>query len=275
MQGVTGVCLGTTCFLVPILLIIWWVLLYAFGLGGLRLPGISRQEVAEEGKAWTTVPRMARGVTEVGGIFLTIIGALFAFLGYLLPWINARVSLSGDLLDALKNLIPQVKEIGQVTGNLTGAAVALQTLISGIALVREGSQIALAGGAVLLLLSVMMWLLLAALLFAILLGVIRLVAFAQARHSARALGGWQVALLVLAFFLASAFLILVYASAGGMDLSVVGFKAAVTVAGGFWITAGGLLLALIGAFISGILARVLERWTEVLGALRREEEAGS
>jgi len=273
MEGVTGVCLGLTCFSVPILLVIWWVILYALGLGGLRLPGVSRQEV--EGKAWAGVSQVARGVTEVGGILLSLGGALFGFLGYLLPWLNVRLGISGALLEDLANLIPQVKEIGQVTGSWSGAAVALQSLIFGVVLARGDSQGAFFGGLALVLFSLALWLLLVVLLLLILLGVARLVAIGKARLPGRTLGGWQVALLILAFFLTSAFLIVVQASAGGVDLSVAGLKASITVAGGFWITAGGLVLALVGAFISGILAVGLERWTEILSGLRGEEGTAS
>ncbi len=266
MAAFTGVCLGLTCLLIPGLLLAWWVFLYALGLGGLRLPGVSR-EAAAEGKAWASVTDIARRGTEVGGILLGLLGALFALLGFLLPWLSARVNVSGALLESLAELLPQIKEIGQFSGDLNGAAIALIALAMGIYLAQSGLEGAVFGGIAMILLSLAMWLLLLVLLLLVVLGVMMVVAVGRARRPGRMFGGWYGALLALAWALSILFLIVVQATWGG-TAKIAGIQASIAPGGGFWITLGGLVLVTVGAFFSGILAGTLERWTQSLAQLQ-------
>ncbi|RME33577.1 MAG: hypothetical protein D6793_09615 [Thermoflexia bacterium] len=266
MQTFTGVCMGLTCLLIPGLLVVWWIFLYALGLGALRLPGVSREEAAK-GKAWTSVPDVARRGTEIAGILIGLIGALFALLGFLLPWLSARVGVSGALLESLTELVPMIKDIGQFSGDWNGASIALVSLAVGIYLAQSGIQGAVFGGIALLLLSLAMWLLLLVLLLLVVLEVMALVAVGRARRPARMFGGWHEALLALAWALSILFLIIVQASLGG-TAKFAGMQASIAPGGGFWITLGGLLLVAIGAFFSGILAETLERWARSLAQLQ-------
>lgn len=265
MQAFTGVCMGLTCLLIPGLLVAWWILLYALGLGALRLPGVSREE-ATEGKAWISVPDMARQGTEVAGILIGLVGALFALLGFLLPWLSVRLGVSGAITDLLGKLLPQVKDLGQFSGDWNGASIALLSMVAGIYLAQSGGQGAVFGGVALLLLSLAMWLLFLVLLLLVVLEVVALVAAARARQPGRTFGVWLGALLALAWAMSLLFLIIVQASLGGTT-RFAGIQASVAPGGGFWITLGGLLLVTIGAFFSSILAGVLERWTRRLAQI--------
>lgn len=268
MQTFTGVCIGLTCLLIPGLLVVWWILLYTLGMGALRLPGVSREEAAE-GKAWTSVSDMARQGTEVVGILIGLIGALFALLGFLLPWISVRIGASGALLQSLAELFPAVTEIGQFSGDWNGAFIALASLAAGIYLAQSSIQGAVFGAIALILLSLAMWLLLLILLLLFALEVTALVAVGRARQPGRMFGIWQGTLLVLAWAMSILFLIIVQASLGG-TARFAGVQASIVPGGGFWITMGGLLLVAVGAFFSGILAGTLERWTRRLAQLQGE-----
>ncbi len=265
MQTLTGLCMGLTCLLIPSLLVAWWILLYALGLGALRLPGVSREEAAE-GKAWASVSNLARQGTGVAGIFIGLLGALFALLGFLLPWLSVRLAISGALTDLLGEL-PQIKDIGQFSGDWNGATIALLSLAAGIYLAQSGAQGAIFGGIALLLLSLAMWLLLLVLLLLVVTEAVALVAVARARQLGRMFGIWLGVLLALAWAISILFLVIVQASLGG-TARLAGVQASVAPGGGFWITLGGLLLVTIGAFLFSILAGTLERWTRSLAQLQ-------
>lgn len=266
MQAFTGVCMGLTCLLIPGLLVAWWVLLYALGLGALRLPGVSREEAAE-GKAWASVPDVARQGTEIAGILIGLVGALFALLGFLLPWLSVRLGVSGAITDLLGELLPQIKDLGQFSGDWNGATIALLSLAAGIYLAQSGGQGAVFGGIALLLFSLAMWLLLLVLLLLVVLEAVALVAVARARQPGRTFGIWLGALLALAWAMSILFLVIVQASLGG-TARFAGVQASVAPGGGFWITLGGLLLVAVGTFFSSILAGTLERWTRRLAQLQ-------
>mgnify|MGYP001773013989 CR=1 FL=1 len=268
MQTFTGVCVGLTCLIIPGLLVAWWILLYAMGLGALRLPGISREEAAE-GKAWASVPDIARGGTEIAGIIISLLGAIFALLGFLLPWLSLRVEVSKALLEPLKEFIPWIKDVGQLSGDWNGISIALLTLAAGIYLAQLGIPGAVLGGIALSFFSLAMWLLLLVLLLLVVMEVISLVAVGRARRPARMFGGWHGALLALAWVLSIFFLIIVQAFLGG-TAAFFGVQMSIAPGSGFWISAGGLLLLAIGAFFSTILAGNLERWTRSLTRLQKE-----
>jgi len=88
------------------------------------VPGISQEEAAE-GKAWASVPDVARWGTEVIGIIIGLVGALFALLGFLLPWLSVRLGVPEAIGGLLGELFPQIKELGRFSGDLSGANIAL------------------------------------------------------------------------------------------------------------------------------------------------------
>ncbi len=273
MGGATTICLSLSCLAVPILLGFLGLTAYTLGVGAVRVPGVSRYE-HREGQAWIAVPTFARRAGELLGVFLSGLGTLFGLLGYLLPWVALNLRVSEELMKELAELVPQLEGLGEVTGTWSGAAIALQSLIVGLKLLGAQFSGATSIATVLILLSLMLWLLLLLLILSLITSLVTVVRpLWKIRLSVQAASRSLLLLLGAAFSLGCVFLIALQASVGGIGVKMAGVSVSLTPAGGFWITMGGLVLALTGVFVAGVLAGTLEEWAQTLTTLPLEGEA--
>ena len=100
MAGFVQVCLGFLSVFAPFDLVLLSGCVYGLGIGAFKLPGIGRHEL-QPGKEWTTVPDLARKVTETVAAILSLIGTIFGLLGFLLPWVSINAGAASGMIDLL------------------------------------------------------------------------------------------------------------------------------------------------------------------------------
>jgi hypothetical protein len=238
-------------------------------MGKIKLPGIARTE-ARPGKEWTTVPDLTRKLTEGFAAILSLVGALFGLVGFLLPWVSVNLGASSALLD-----------IGGLNGTLSGIALAFQSLIAGIGLFSSQIDIegATALGLVLIIVSLVVWIIPVVLLITATLGAgLISIPLGLIKTEAKRLSRLLLVMSILSLCLACGFFAGLQATVGGVKVGgsegVFGssISMGVEVANGFWITVGGLVLALIGAIITNSIAGALSSWAGNLSKLEQPVE---
>lgn len=265
MERVFQFCLGTTCLLTPVLLLLLAGGVYALGTGAVKVPGIARREM-HPGKDWITVPELSRKVTETLAVVISLVGALFGLIGFMLPWASVNIGAGGELLD-----------LGSLSGTMTGIALAFQSLLVGIGLlsVEVEGAIALAFG--LILVSLLLWLIPLAILVSAGIGVgLVSVPLGLLKAPFQRLARVLLIASVLSLCLTCCFFAGIQATVGGLKVGgaeeLLGTSASigVDVARGFWITVGGGILTLLGAIVANTLATGVENWAKHLATLERE-----
>lgn len=264
MESLFQLCLGATCLLTPVLLVLLGVGVYALGIGVVRVPGIARREKDPE-KEWATVPELSRKVTEIVASALSLVGVLFGLIGFMLPWARVNIGAAGAFFD-----------LGSLSGTMTGIALAFQSLLAGIGLFSSEVEGAILLALGLILFSFLLWLILLSILVSggIGLGVISVplgLLKVQFGRLARVL----LISSVLFLGLTCCFFAGIQATVGGLsvggaeELLGTSLSIGVEVARGFWITAGGGVLAVVGAIVASIMATRVEDWAKNLAALDR------
>jgi len=267
MESVIQYCLGSICVLTPLIFMLWAGLVYGLGIGSIRIPGIGRQEMTP-GKEWTKVPDLTRKVSEAIAAIFSLVGTLFGLFGFLLPWVRANIGAGAELFD-----------LGNLSGTLSGIALAFQSMVAGIGLFSVDIEGARGLGFSLILVSLMVWLIPVALvlsaaigtgLISMQLGLIK----AQFQRLARGL----LVMSVISLCLSCAFFAGIQATVGGIKvggsegLFGTSLSMGVEIANGFWVTVGGLVLALFGAIMATTLATSLENWAKNLTDLEKGTE---
>lgn len=270
MESLFQFCLGITCLLTPALLILLAGGVYVLGMGLIKIPGVARRQMQPD-KDWATVPQLSRKVTEILAAVISLVGALFGLVGFMLPWVNVNYGAGGALLD-----------LGSLNGTVTGIALAFQSLIAGIGLFSAEFEGAVALAFVLILISLLTWLILLIILVSAAIGVGLVtipLGFLKVRFQRLARGLLITSIVSLG--LACCFFSGIQATVGGIKIggqeAVFGtsMSMGVDITGGFWITAGGLLLALIGAIVANTLATRVERWATNLTTLAKGTGKGT
>ncbi|NOH04169.1 MAG: hypothetical protein HND47_20445 [Chloroflexi bacterium] len=266
MEGIVQLCLGVFCVLTPVLLFLLVGGIYGLGIGGIKLPGVARTEI-RPGKEWTTVPDLTKKISQNLAAVLSLIGALFGLIGFLLPWVRVDIGAASDFLD-----------IGGLNGTLSGIALAFQSMLAGLGLFSADIEGAAAIAFLLILVSLVVWLIPLALLVTAALGVgLISIPLGLVKMQTPKLSRPLLIMSILSLCLACGFFAGIQATVGGVKVggseSVFGssFSMGVQVANGFWITVGGLVLALVGAVISNTIAEALSKWAENLASLEREQ----
>jgi len=255
------------CLLTPFVLLVLVASVYGLGVGAVKLPGIARKEAQEE-KDWTTLPPLARKVGEGVAAAISLVGVLFGLLGFLLPWVEVNLSAARSLGD-----------LGSLNGTLTGIALDLQSLIVGIGLLASGNDTAVGVGIALLVLFLFITLIPIALLVTGALGLgMASSPLGLIKAKVERLGRVLLIVSLIALCLSCTFFAGLQATVGGVQAGgrggVLGSSVSlgVSVGGGFWVTVGGLVLALVGAITATVVAGRLEAWAENLAQLEVKEK---
>lgn len=265
MESLFQFCLGTTCLLTPVLLILLAGGIYALGIGRVKVPGIARREMRPN-EDWTTVPELSRRVTETLVTAISLVGAVFGLIGFMLPWASVNIGAGGELFD-----------LGGLSGTMTGIALALQSLLAGIGLLSVEVEGAIALALGLILVSLLLWLIPLAILVSAGIGVgLVSVPLGLLKVQFQRLARGLLIASVLSLCLTCCFFAGIQATVGGLkvggteELLGTSVSIGVEVARGFWITVGGGILALLGAVVANTLATRVEDWTKNLATLERE-----
>jgi hypothetical protein len=240
---------------------------YGLGIGGIKLPGVARSEL-RTGKDWITVPELTRKAIEGFAASLSLIGAIFGLVGFLLPWVSVNIGAASTLLD-----------IGGLNGTLSGIALAFQSLVVGIGLFSVQAEGAATLGLVLVMVSLIVWIIPIALLITSALGAgLISIPLGLVKAEIPRLSRLLLIMSILSLCLTCGFFTAIQATVGGVKVggseSVFGssISMGVEVASGFWITVGGLVLALIGAIIANTMANAIYKWAGNLAVLERPSD---
>lgn len=250
----------------PFIFILLSGAVYTLGIGAVKIPGIGRREI-QPGKEWTTVPDLTRKVTETFAAVISLIGTLFGFIGFLLPWVGVNAGSTGGLLN-----------LGGLNGTLSGIALAFQSMVAGIGLLSadvEGTT-ALAVG--LIVVSLLVSLIPIALLVCAAIGVgLISVPLGFIKIQIQRLARGLLIMSALSLCLTCIFFAGIQATVGGVQVGGSGggssMSLGVEMANGFWVTVGGLVLALVGAVVVNTLAKSLANWAHNLTNLERETKS--
>lgn len=265
MEEIVTICIVASCILAPIGLAVYVGAVYSLGLGSVKIPGISRGPM-REGKHWSSVSVFSRKTGEALGAVVSAAGAVFGLLGFLLPWVELNI---GGGVGGLN--------LGALNGTLTGIAFVVQSFIVGIGLLSVDVEGATTIGFLLTLISVFVAVIPVALLVLV---------WIAARMVAGPLGLIKANLARLSrpLFLVSllalgatcGFFALVQATVGGLQVGASeglfgsALSMGIGVSQGFWVTTGGLVLAIVGAISARTLAPRLEDWSSRLATLEPE-----
>jgi len=255
MEGIIQLCLSVICVFTPIFLLALTGFVYALGVGAVRLPGIARND-ARPGKEWTTVPEFAQKISDGVAALISLIGAMFGLVGFLLPWVQVNVGGGSSIGD-----------LGNLNGTLSGIALAFQSFIAGIGLFSTDFEGAQTIGILLILVSMVVSVIPIALLITAALGAgLISVPLGLIKVEIRRLARGLLVMSFLSLCLTCGFFAAIQATVGGVKVggseSIFGtsISMGVEVSNGFWVTVGGLVLALVGAIITNTLAAALTKW---------------
>jgi hypothetical protein len=194
---------------------------------------------------------------------------MFGLIGFLLPWVKVKIEAGADLFNL---------DIGGLNGTLSGIALAFQSFVAGIGLFSVDIKGATGLALLFITISLLVGLIPVALvvsagfgvgLISVPLGLIK----AQIPRLARGL----LIMSIISLCLTCSFFAGIQATVGGVKvggsegLFGTSMEIGVEVANGFWITVGGLILALIGAIVMNTLAGALSKWATNLVTLERED----
>lgn len=270
MENFVQLCLGSLCVLTPVVLLLLSGGVYGLGMGAIKLPGIGRQEI-RPGKEWTTVPDLARKVSETVAAVISLMGTLFGLLGFLLPWVSVNVGAASDLLN-----------LGGLEGTLSGIALAFQSLVAGVGLFSADFEGATSVGAILIVVSLLVSLIPLALLASAAMGVgLISVPLGLVKMEIQRLARGLLITSFISLCLACSFFAGIQATVGGVKVGgsegLFGSEISmgVEVTNGFWITIGGLVLALVGAIVANTFAGTLSNWAKNLASLESGKEEKS
>ena len=254
MEGLIQVLVILSCVAGPLSLILTIGVIYGIGIGRIAIPGVI--DKATDGRKG--VGSFARKSIEILAGIISLIGGGFGFLGFLLPWLRVDVGASSELLN-----------LGSFGGSMNGIAIAFQAGSGGAGLLSSGFEGAYGLGFTLLLISGFSWIIALLLGLATLTGVgLFTIQIGLMKDSRRLVP--KVLLVIIALSLCStcAFFSGVQATIGGIQMGgseeIFGttLSLGAQVANGFWITVGGLLIALVGAIAYSNIAPKIESWAE-------------
>ena len=264
MEQLAVTLIGIACLLTPAGALALAGLTYLAGMGAVQFPGISRGD-RDPSKEWTTVPELAHKGGDALGAFAGLAGVGLGLLGFLLPWVNTRFTLGTGSLHP-----------GGLNGSLSGVALMFQSLLVAVDLISEAG---IGVGALLLLFAAAIALVPLALIVSglVALGMVSvplgLTRNLQSRFLARAL----LITVVLALGLSCALFGAAEATTGGLaiggrsDTLGRAYSLSISVDTGFWVTVGGLLLALVGALLASVLGSSLDKWARRLVSMELPE----
>lgn len=270
MEKFVQLCLGSLCVLTPVVLLLVSGCVYWLGMGSIKLPGIGRQEI-RPGKEWTTVPDLARKVTETVAAVISLMGTLFGLLGFLLPWVSVNVGAASGLLN-----------LGGLNGTLSGIALAFQSFVAGIGLFSADFEGATSIGAILIVVSLLVSLIPLALLASAAVGVgLISIPLGLVKVEIQRLARGLLITSFISLCLACSFFAGIQATVGGVKVGgsegLFGSEISmgVEVTNGFWITIGGLVLAVVGAIVANTFPGALSNWAKNLASLESGKEEKS
>ena len=267
MESITQLCLGFFCVFTPVLLLLLIGGIYGMGVGIVKIPGIGRKETLA-GKEWTNVSGLTKRVSEGFAATISLVGTLFGLVGFLLPWVSIDIGAGSSLLN-----------LGNLNGTLSGIALAFQSMIAGIGLLSAGVKGAAGLGFVLIIVSLVVSLIpLSLLISAALGGGLISVPLGIIKVQINRVARFLLVMSIISLCLTCGFFAAIQATVGGIKVggseSVFGtsMSMGVEVASGFWITVGGLVLALVGAIIANTISDALSKWAENLASLESPSE---
>lgn len=265
MEQFVSICLSSFCILTPIAFLVLTGLFYLLGIGTINIPGIARREIRPN-KDWITVKDLSRKSSEAVAAVVSLVGTLFGFIGFMLPWVSIDVGAASSFFD-----------LGDLNGTLSGIALAFQSFVAGSGLLAsdfEGASVLAMG---LIVVGLLVSLIPIALLLSAATGIgLISVPLGLLKMELKRLARGLLVLSVLSLCLSCAFFAGVQATIGGVkvggaeDLFGSSISLGAEVANGFWITVGGMILALVGAVFANTLAGSLANWAYGLTTLEKD-----
>jgi len=265
MEQVMFVFTSVICLLTPVILAILGGGSYLLAIGAYEIPGIARRE-KRPGKDWATAAELVTRATDSVAAALGMTGASVGLIGYMLPWLRLNSGALGNPF-----------ELQSLDGVSSGIALAFHTFLSGMNLLTEGG---LGLGMMLLGLSLVATLIPLALIvaaaagagaLAIPLGFLRGFSLRRVRNLLL-LGSVTGICVTCALFTGVQASIGSGRSISPMTLGGMTFWMSASFERGFWVSAEGLALALVGAIIAVTGSGALTAWIDRLVALEDKKE---
>jgi hypothetical protein len=267
MEQLLATLLTLICLGVPFIMLVLVGAIYLLSMGTVTIPGIARQKIIPS-QHWITVSEFTRKTSETIAAITSILGVIFGLVGFFLPWVQVSAGATAELgaLDL------DLGGVGGVSGSLTGIAVGLYALVGGVSVLSAGLDQAPMIGIVLILIAAFIGLILLVLVICAFIGLgIASAPLKMTKINTQRLSRILLIVSTLALCLVCVFFAALQATVGGIDLggssSVIGFSVGVSVATGFWITVGGLILAMTGGSIAVAVAGPFSEWADKLGQL--------
>jgi len=265
MQQFSNLLLTLLCVVLPFIVIVFVVVSYSLSTGGIKIRGIARGKTNEK-KHWSNVTQITGGVGQVLASTKILLGALLAFTGFLLPWLE--INLSGgmefyDLFDAVS---------GGFSGSTNGLSLMLMLFVIGYNVIGES----LGAGILLLAMGLILGLVLIGVIFTIFVGIGKIsihLGFTDGDN--QRFSKPSLMLTILGLFFSCIFLGIIQGTLGGIqlggELPFGGFEGGAHLANGYWLTVVGFFLALVGAVTSSKIAPRYSQWIEKLSSLTLDD----
>jgi hypothetical protein len=104
MQQFGNLLISLVCVVLPFIVILFVVISYSLGTGGVKIRGIARGKTDEK-KHWSNITQVTGGAGQVLASTGILLGSLLALTGFLLPWLEINLSGMADLSDLFGDVL--------------------------------------------------------------------------------------------------------------------------------------------------------------------------
>ena len=266
MQQFGNLLLSLACVLLPFIVILFIVVSYSLGTGGLKIRGIARGKTDEK-KHWSNATQVSGGVGQVLASTAVLLGSLLALTGFLLPWLEINLSGMMELSDLLGDVMG-----GEFSGSTSGLSLMLLLFVAGYNIIGDS----IGTGLVLLALGLLLLAVLAGLILTLLVGAGKVsIHLGYTGGDQKRFSKPSLLLTLFGLVFSCIFIGVIQGTLGGIQLGgsspLGGFEGGIQIANGYWLTIIGFTLALVGAVTSNKLAPRFSEWIEKLSSLALDD----
>ncbi|MGD8455055.1 MAG: hypothetical protein PVF83_01630 [Anaerolineales bacterium] len=266
MQQFGNLLLSLACILLPFIVIIFVIVSYSLGTGGLKIRGIARGKTDTK-KHWSNATSVSESVGQVLASVTVLLGTLLALTGFLLPWLEINLSGGMEIFDLLGDVVS-----GEFSGSTSGLTLMLMLFVAGYNIIGDS----IGTGLILLVLGLILLIVLVGLILSLLVGIGKIsihLGFTEGNQQRFSRPSLLLTLFGLVF--SCIFIGVVQGTLGGIQLGgsspMGGFEGGVQVVSGYWFTVIGFFLALVGAVTSNKLAPRFSSWIEKISSLTLDD----